>query len=136
MRSACYSAGALRPTGKNNYFRVAANDTFQGPAMGDFAYDTLGLKTIAVWDDQEPFGLGVANNFAKEFTKKGGTVVARQGFDTSSKPDFHAWLNKAKTAGAQCIYAGATSASYGYIARSQRQGSFDANSHYLCPDGI
>jgi len=31
---------ALRPTGKNNYFRLAAPDTFQGPAMADYAYDT------------------------------------------------------------------------------------------------
>ena len=131
-----YTPSSLRPTGKNNYFRIAANDTFQGPAMADFAYDTLGIKVVAVWDDQEPFGLGVANNFAKEFQKKGGTVVARQGFDTSSKPDFHAWLNRAKAAGAQGIYAGATSATYGCIPRAESQGIFDVNTFYLGPDGI
>jgi len=131
-----YTPAGLRPTGKNNYFRIAANDTFQGPAMADYAYDTLGLKTIAVWDDQEPFGKGVADNFTKEFQKKGGTVVDRQGFDTSSKPDFHSWLNKAKTDGAQGIYAGATSASYGCIPRGESQGIFDATSYYLGPDGI
>ncbi|TAN33205.1 hypothetical protein EPN29_06590 [bacterium] len=136
QKYAGYTASSLRPTGKNNYFRIAANDTFQGPAMADFAYDTLGLKTVAVWDDQEPFGLGVANNFAKEFQKKGGTVVARQGFDTSSKPDFHTWLNRAHAAGAQGIYAGATSASYGCIPRQESQGIFPADSYYLGPDGI
>lgn len=136
QKYAGYTVSSLRPTGKNNYFRVAANDTFQGPAMADFAFDTLGLKTVAVWDDQEPFGLGVANNFAKEFQKKGGTVVARQGFDTSSKPDFHSWLNRAKAAGAQGIYAGATSASYGCIPRAQSQGIFPPDSYYLGPDGI
>jgi branched-chain amino acid transport system substrate-binding protein len=136
QKYAGYTVTSLRPTGKNNYFRIASNDTFQGPAMADFAYDTLGLKTVAVWDDQEPFGLGVANNFAKEFQKKGGTVVARQGFDTSSKPDFHSWLNRAKAAGAQGIYAGATSASYGCIPRAQSQGIFTADSYYLGPDGI
>ena len=131
-----YTAAGLRPTGKNNYFRIAANDTKQGPAMADFAYDTLKLTKLAVWDDQEPFGLGVADNFAKEFTKKGGTVVDRQGFPTASKPDFHAWLNKAHTDGAQGIYAGATTASYGCIARAQSQGIFDPSSYYLGPDGI
>ena len=131
-----YTAAALRPTGKNNYFRIAANDTHQGPAMADFAYDTLGVKVIAVWDDQEPFGLGVANNFATEFQKKGGTVVARQGFDTSSKPDFHSWLNRAKAAGATAIYAGATSATYGCIPRAESQGIFDPSTYYLGPDGI
>jgi branched-chain amino acid transport system substrate-binding protein len=131
-----YTAAELRPTGKNNYFRVAANDTHQGPAMADFAFDTLKLTKLAVWDDQEPFGVGVANNFATEFVKKGGVVVDRQGFKTTNKPDFHAWLNKAKTDGAQGIYAGATSASYGCIARAQSQGIFDPNSYYLGPDGI
>ena len=136
QKYAGYTPSSLRPTGKNNYFRVAANDTHQGPAMADFAYDTLGIKIVAVWDDQEPFGLGVANNFATEFQKKGGQVVARQGFDTTSKPDFHSWLNKAKTAGATAIYAGATSASYGCIPRAQSQGIFDPNTYYLGPDGI
>lgn len=136
QKYAGYTAAALRPTGKNNYFRIAANDTHQGPAMADFAYDTLGIKVVAVWDDQEPFGLGVANNFATEFQKKGGTVVARQGFDTSSKPDFHSWLNRAKAAGATAIYAGATSASYGCIPRAQSQGIFGADTYYLGPDGI
>ena len=136
QKYAGYTPSSLRPTGKNNYFRIAANDTFQGPAMADFAYQTLNLKVVAVWDDQEPFGLGVANNFAKEFQKLGGTVVARQGFDTSSKPDFHAWLNRAKAAGAQGIYAGATSATYGCIPRAESQGILDPTTYYLGPDGI
>jgi branched-chain amino acid transport system substrate-binding protein len=131
-----YTAPSLRPTGKNNYFRIAANDTHQGPAMADFAFNTLKLTTIAVWDDQEPFGLGVANNFATEFAKDGGKVVDRQGFATASKPDFHAWLNKAKTDGAQGIYAGATSATFGCIPRAESQGIFPATSYYLGPDGI
>ena len=131
-----YTAAGLRPTGKNNYFRVAANDTKQGPAMADYAYDTLKLTKLAVWDDQEPFGVGVAQTFNDEFTKKGGTVVDKVGFPTATKPDFHAWLNKAKTDGAQGIYAGATSASYGCIPRAQSQGIFDPSSYYLGPDGI
>jgi branched-chain amino acid transport system substrate-binding protein len=131
-----YTAPTLRPTGKNNYFRIAANDTHQGPAMADFAFNTLKLTTIAVWDDQEPFGLGVANNFATEFIKDGGKVVDRQGFATTSKPDFHAWLNKAKADNAQGIYAGATSATFGCIPRAESQGILPATSYYLGPDGI
>jgi branched-chain amino acid transport system substrate-binding protein len=127
------------PPGKNNYFRIAAPDTFQGPAIADYAYDTLGVKVVAVWDDQEPFGLGVANNFAKEFQKKGGTVVDRKGFDTSgtAAPDFHSWLASAKKDGATAIYAGATSATYGCIPRAEEKGIFDpAQTYYLGPDGI
>src|SRR6058998_1887518 len=99
---------ALRPTGKNNYFRIAAPDTVQGPAMADFAIDTLKITKLAVWSDNETFGKGVADNFAKEITKKNGTVVARSDFDWKSTNDFRPFLQKAKDAGAQGIYAGAT----------------------------
>ena len=131
-----HTAASLRPTGKNTYFRIAAAETFLGPAMADFAY-SLGLRTIAVWDDQETFGLVMADRFADEFTRKGGAVVARQGFDTrtNSVPDFHAWLKEAKGAGAQAIFAGATSATYGCVPRQQSQGIIESSSYYLGSGG-
>src|SRR5256886_15159283 len=67
----------LRPTGVNNYFRIAAADTFQGPAAADFAVDTLKATKVAVWADNETFGKGVADKFSTELQKKGGTVVVR-----------------------------------------------------------
>jgi branched-chain amino acid transport system substrate-binding protein len=123
----------LRPTTRNNYFRIAAADTFQGPAMADFAYDTLGLRRIAIWDDEFAFGVALADNFAAEFRRKGGTIAARQGFMTftSTLPDFRPWLRSAKAAGAQGIYTGATS--YPCVARQQSQTIFDPSSYYLGP---
>ncbi len=100
----------LRPSGKNNYFRIAAPDTVQGPAMADFIIDTLKLTKVAVFSDNETFGKGVADNFAKRLTSKGGSVTNRQDFDMKSTSDFKAFINAAKAAGAQAIYAGATSA--------------------------
>ena len=127
---------ALRPDGSkpNNYFRIAAPDTVQGPAMADFAYDTLKITKIAVWSDNETFGKGVADNFAKRFQSKGGTVVVRQDFDTKTTSDFKPFLQRAKDAGAQGIYAGATSATKGCIPRAQSKGILDVP--YLGPDGI
>jgi branched-chain amino acid transport system substrate-binding protein len=127
---------ALRPTGKNNYFRIAAPDTVQGPAMADFAIDTLKATKLAVWSDNETFGKGVADNFAKEVAKKGGTVVARSDFDWKSTNDFRPFLQKAKDAGAQGIYAGATSATKGCIPRAQMKGIFTTDIPYMGPDGI
>jgi branched-chain amino acid transport system substrate-binding protein len=135
-----FTPSSLRPTGKNNYFRIAAADTFQGPAMADFAIkakpDGLGITKVAVWDDQETFGLGVANNFAKEFAAKGGTVVDRKSYDPKSKKDFKDFLASAKNKGAQAIYTGSTSATGGCIARSQMAGLFNPDIYYLGPDGI
>jgi branched-chain amino acid transport system substrate-binding protein len=124
---------AIRPTGKNNYFRVAAADTFQGPAMADFAVDTLKITKIAVWSDNEVFGKGVADNFAKELTKKGGTVVLRQDFDTKTTNDWKPFLTDAKAKGAGAIYAAATSGTKVCIPRAQMTGILDVP--YLVPDG-
>jgi len=136
-----FTAASLRPTGKNNYFRVAAPDTFQGPAMADFALKAtssqgLGLTKIAVWDDEETFGQGVANNFAQEFTAKGGQVVDRKSYDPKSKADFHDFIASAISKGAQGIYLGATSATKGCIARGEMTASQASSLYYLGPDGI
>ncbi|MEO8745452.1 MAG: branched-chain amino acid ABC transporter substrate-binding protein [Candidatus Dormiibacterota bacterium] len=137
-----YTPASLRPTGKNNYFRVAAADTFQGPAMADFALKAgpppagLGITKVAVWDDEETFGQGVANNFAKEFTAKGGTVVDRKSYDPKAKSDFKDFLASAKDKGAQGIYVGATSATGGCVGRGQMAGLFNPDIYYLGPDGI
>ena len=129
---------ALRTQGEpNNYFRIAAPDTVQGPAMADFAYDTLKLTKVAVWSDNETFGKGVADNFAKEFQKKGGQVVVRQDFDWKNTSDFKTFLQRAKDAGAAGIYASATSATKGCIPRAQEAGILQAASiPYMGPDGI
>src|ERR1700687_781893 len=131
-----------RPTRKNNSSRVAAADTSQGPAMADFAIKAgpppsgLGITKVAVWDDEETFGQGVANNFAKEFTAKGGTVVDRKSYDPKAKKDFKDFLASAKDKGAQGIYVGATSATGGWLARGQMAGLFNPHIYYFGPDGI
>lgn len=133
-----FTPQSLRPNGKNNYFRLAAADTFQGPAMADFAFDTLKITKAAAWDDEETFGKGVADNFAKEFTKKGGQVVSRKSYDPNTKTDFKDFLADAKNNGAQAIYSGSTSASKGCYGRAQMKaaGVDPTQVYFLGPDGI
>jgi branched-chain amino acid transport system substrate-binding protein len=102
--------------------------------MADFALDTLKVKKIAIWSDNETFGKGVADNFEKRFKEKGGTVVVRQDFDTKTTNDFKPFLQRAKEGGAEAVYAGATSATKGCIPRAQSKGILDVP--YLGPDGI
>jgi branched-chain amino acid transport system substrate-binding protein len=135
-----FTPSSLRPTGKNNYFRVAAPDTFQGPAMADFALkaapDGLGITKVAVWDDEETFGKGVADNFATELAAKGGMVVDRKSYDPKSKADFHDFIASAVSKGAQAIYVGGTSATKACIARGEMTASQASSLYYLGPDGI
>src|ERR1700730_14173327 len=113
----------LRPNGKNNYFRVAATDTLQGPAMADYAYDTLKLKNVAVASDNQTYGKGIAQNFAKEFISKGGKIAgAEHDIDSKSTNDFKSILNEMKAANADGLYFGGTDSDNVCVARSQMKG--------------
>jgi branched-chain amino acid transport system substrate-binding protein len=128
--------GGLRPTGKNNYFRIAATEQLHGAAMAEFAYGTLGLRRIAVVGNAYPAGKSASDKFTAAFAKAGGTVVSRQDFDFlgGGAPDFRPWLQQAKAAGAEAIYAGGLGV-YPLDPRVQSEGIFDPSSYYLGIDG-
>src|SRR5262249_1774272 len=79
--------GKYRPTGKVPYFRVCTTDDIQGPAMADYYFDQLkgangqAVRSVYVLNDLTTYGAGIAKNFAAEFAKKGGTVIANDGQD-------------------------------------------------------
>jgi branched-chain amino acid transport system substrate-binding protein len=131
---------ALRPAGHpNNYFRVAATDNHQGPAVADYAFDTLHLKKVAVASDNEAYGKGIADNFQKEFEKKAGgasATVLRQDFDTKSTSDFKSFLTSAQSKGAEGIYFGGTDSNKVCTARFQMKGIFGATAPFMGGDGI
>jgi len=129
-------AAKIRPTGKNNYFRVCTTDLIQGPAGADYAYNKLGKKKVFVINDQQQYGLGIAKNFAAQFTKDGGTVLNSDlgGFDPSSTTDFKSLLSRAQSLGADVVYFGGTTATKGGQIRKQMAGII--NVPYVAGDGI
>ncbi|TME89144.1 MAG: hypothetical protein E6I43_01130, partial [Chloroflexi bacterium] len=137
----CKDAGILapadlRPTGINNYFRVATTDDLQGPAMADYAVDVLKVTKLGVASDNEVYGKGIADTFSAEFKNKGGTVVKRQDFDTKSTNDFRGFLQSSKSLGAQGIYFGGTDSNKGCVVRSQASGIFAIDTPYMGGDGL
>src|SRR2546423_8974702 len=115
-------ASALRPSGKpNNYFRVAATDDHQGPAMADFAIESLKLQSLAIGSDNETYGLGIANNFSKEYLKKGGKEpLAQQNYpNMKNQSDFRSFLQSAQSKGVQGVYFGGTDSNKVCVVRSQ-----------------
>ena len=128
----------LRPTGTNNYFRVATTDDFQGPAMSDYAYKTLNLKKVGVASDAEAYGKGIADTFTIRFQKDGGTVVKRQDFPNASKvSDFKPFLRAAQKAGAEAIYFGGTDSNNACVVRNQMKAAgFADSAPFFGGDGI
>ena len=61
------------------YYRTAHNDLFQGAAMAEFVFNSLGLSTAAAIHDGDPYTEGLANAFANAFEELGGTVTTVTG---------------------------------------------------------
>ncbi|MGH7904568.1 MAG: branched-chain amino acid ABC transporter substrate-binding protein [Candidatus Dormibacteraceae bacterium] len=135
-----YHPADLRPTGVNNYFRVAATDDHQGGAMADYAYKVLGIKQIGVVDDNEVYGKGIADAFASRFKTDGGTIAGGSvnDVDTASESSFAALIDRMKSGGATAVYFGGTSSTKGCVIRNQMSsnGMPAASNQFLGGDGI
>jgi branched-chain amino acid transport system substrate-binding protein len=137
----------LRPYGPNNYFRVAATDVYQGGAAADYAYTTLGIKTIGVFDDETSYGIGIAEYFAEHFCKLGGTVVGGcsptsaggvsgiKHYDPTTITSFAPILNSLRQGGATALYAGGNASEKLCVARNQSKDIFASDSAFLMGDG-
>lgn len=77
-------------------YRVCFEDSYQGAAMAQYAYDTLGkTKAVIYGDSTTDYAKGLSEAFEKQFTKLGGTIVAKENY-VSKDTDFSSVLTKIK----------------------------------------
>ena len=57
------------------YHRVANNDLYQAQAVAQFAYNELGLRTMAAIHDGDPYTSGLTGAFTAAFEQLGGSVT-------------------------------------------------------------
>jgi branched-chain amino acid transport system substrate-binding protein len=122
-------------TKPNNYIRVVTTDNVQGPAGAQYIYKVLGKKSVYVIDDTETFGKGVADAFAAEFTKEGGTVVKHDAAPKTTQ-DYVSIMTAAKALNPEAIYFGGVTATGGarILLAAAQAGLGDVP--YVGPDGI
>jgi len=125
----------LRPKDWINYIRVAATDDIQGPAVATFGIQDLGLKKVAIIDDTETYGKGLADAFQAEWEKLGGTVVGREGAPKGTT-DYLPILTKFKEAGPDAVFYGGVTATGGGLVRKQMPQAGLGDLPYLGGDGI
>ncbi len=127
----------LRPTNPDKiaYVRVATTDDLQGAAGADIAYNVAGKKSAYVADDTETYGKGIADVFATNFTKLGGTVVKRDGIPDKTT-DFTSYVTALKGLNADYVYYGGVTTSGLGIFRSQMASQQLATIPFGGGDGI
>jgi branched-chain amino acid transport system substrate-binding protein len=132
------AAADLRPTGVNNYFRLATTDDLEGPAAADYAFRSLQIVRAATISDHEAYGQALARSFAARFVKLGGSVLGQLDVDTSTGADATAFLKRMRRDGVQAVYFGGSTGNRGCVIRSQMGGIFPAGdaAPFLGGDGI
>ncbi len=103
-------------------FRVCFIDPYQGYALAEYAFKQLGKRKVAFLTDvASPYTVGVHKFFEDRFVELGGTVVAKEGYQTGDS-EFRAQLAKIKDAKPDLLVAAAyTYKDAGLIAQQMEQ---------------
>jgi branched-chain amino acid transport system substrate-binding protein len=130
-------AAELRTTNPNaiTYFRVCTTDDIQGPAGADYAALVLKLRRAYVLDDNETYGRGVADQWASEFQKDGGTILGHDHI-TKGQQDFHALLTRAASQNPDVVFYGGTTSTGGGLVRKQMADTGLGAIPYFGADGV
>ena len=108
-----------------NGFRICFSDPEQGAAMADYAYNTLGYRSLAViYNNSDDYSSGLAAVFEEEYKALGGTVTASESF-TKGDVDFNTQLSKIKSTSPEALYIPAYYQDISYIATQARDMGMD-----------
>ena len=99
--SYCSSAPAITTAG-DYIFRDYPSDSYQGSFAANYLY-TSGKRKVAIVYVNSDWGAGIEKVFADKFKSLGGSVVAEEGYEQTSR-DLRTQLTKAKSANPDVIY--------------------------------
>jgi len=119
--SYCSSAPAITNAG-DYIFRDYPSDLYQGAYAADYIYTNLGKKKVAVLYAKSDWGNGIKDVFSKKFKELGGTIVAEEGYEQTSR-DLRTQLTKIKAVNPELVYfLGYTEASIPGIKQAKELG--------------
>lgn len=119
----------------DGYLRTAHNDLVQGRVGAEFARNFLKISKAATIHDGSPYAEGLANAFAANFKKLGGTITSQEAIspgDTDMRPV----LTKIAAGKPDLIYYPIFIAEGGFITRQAKEVAGLANVKLMGADGI
>jgi branched-chain amino acid transport system substrate-binding protein len=90
------------PTGVRTYLRIVPKDSIQGPA-GLIAMKNAGCTKVAVANDKEVYGAGLATDLELAKGLYGVNIVSNTGIDPTA-PNYRAYASTIAGQGADCFY--------------------------------
>jgi branched-chain amino acid transport system substrate-binding protein len=111
----------LTQMGMSNYFRVCTVDSVQGPVAADYAFKTGGKKTAFVVDDATVYGVGLADEWAKQFAADGGVIAGREK-STDKQTDFKSLVTTIKSKNVDIVYYGGVYNAGALLSRQMKEG--------------
>src|SRR5690349_22803260 len=110
----------LTEQGFKTIFRTVARDDQQGPAVAAYIVNELKIKKVAIADDANAYGEGLANEVEKTLKAAGVQIVARE--KTNDKAtDFKAILTKMKGKSPDAVFYGGMDATGGPMLKQARE---------------
>jgi branched-chain amino acid transport system substrate-binding protein len=94
--------GKYYPTGKRSYLRIVPIDSIQG-AADLLAMKRAGCTKVAVANDKEAYGAGLAQLIELEKAEYGVSVVSNTGIDPTAS-NFRTYAQTIKSEGADCFF--------------------------------
>ncbi|MEU7477121.1 branched-chain amino acid ABC transporter substrate-binding protein [Lentzea sp. NPDC042327] len=117
----------------DNYFRVCATDDLQGPFAANYMVEKAGKKKIAIITDGKTYGKGLADEFAKQVAKKGGTIVGTETVGEKDT-DFSGVVSKIKGLAPEAVYYGGEYPAAGPLSKQMKDNGL--NVPLMGGDGI
>ncbi|MDE1165835.1 MAG: ABC transporter substrate-binding protein [Pseudomonas sp.] len=115
-------------------FRMCGRDDQQGIVAGDYIVDVLKGKKVAVINDKDTYGKGLADATAAQLTKRGVKPVLEEGL-TRGEKDFSALVTKIRGVGADVVYFGGLHPEAGPLVRQLREAGLK-DVKFMSDDGV
>ncbi len=115
-------------------FRMCGRDDQQGIVAGDDIVDVLKGKKVAVINDKDTYGKGLADATSAQLTKRGVKPILEEGL-TRGEKDFSALVTKIRSLGADVVYFGGLHPEAGPLVRQLREAGLK-DVKFMSDDGV
>ena len=89
----------------DNVFQICFTDPNQGVGSADYISDhQLGSKIGIIYDNSNPYSVGIRDKFTAEAKAKGLEIVAEESYTSDNKADLSTQVTKCQAAGADLVF--------------------------------